>query len=234
MRIRVFIASALVVLPAVLPAQILRIPRRGVQPEPAPLPPPAAPVARALALERSRWSGSAYALFSAIDAPNGEGGMSRYALFGNGTHGDYRVSDHWNATFDITASYIGGTSQTAELGTRYSPLDWNTKARPFVDARAGYMRLSDSYVPSYTERLTANGARFSSGFGGILGTGVEYSVGRNFSLMTEILAVRNRMSVTSLSATSEMPFGSRYTMTSYRLAVGLTYNPLRTAVQPTR
>lgn len=228
------VATSLLVLPAVVPAQILRVPRRGVQPEPAPLPPAAGPVARDLALKRSRWSGSAYALFSAIDAPNGAGGMSRYALFGNGTHGDYRVTDHWNTTFDITASYIGGSSQTAELGTRYSPLDWNSKARPFFDARAGYMRLSDSYVPSYTERLTADGARFSSGFGGILGTGVEYSISSNFSLMTEILAVRNRMSVTNLSATSEMPFGSRYTMTSYRLAVGLTYNPLRTASQPTR
>lgn len=234
MRIRMLVAAALVALPAAAPAQILRVPRRGVQPEPAPLPPAAAPVERALAIKRSRWTGSAYALFSAIDAPNGSGGISRYALFGNGMHGDYRVTDHWNTTFDVTASYFGGTSQTAELGMRYSPYDWTSKARPFFDVRGGYMRLSDSYVPSNLERLTADGARFSSGFGGIAGTGVEYSITSSFSLMTEILALRNRMSVTSLSATSEMPFGSRYTMVSYRLAVGLTYNPMRTSSQPTR
>src|SRR5258705_13802227 len=100
MRTRALVAIALLTLPCGLTAQVLRIPRRGAVPDPAPLPPAAAPVARALALQRSRWSAEGYSLVSALQVPNGNGGVSRYSTFGTGTHADYRYADHLTATID--------------------------------------------------------------------------------------------------------------------------------------
>src|SRR4051812_3800109 len=90
-------------------AQIRRSPvRRPTEPQAAPLPPEAAPVARALAFRRSRWSAEGYTVFSAVNMPSSSGGSSSSAAYGAGTRADFRVTDHFSATMDMTASLFSG------------------------------------------------------------------------------------------------------------------------------
>jgi hypothetical protein len=230
MRIRHLVVSALLALPCALTAQVLRIPRRGGAPDPAPLPPPAEPVARALALQRSRWSVEGYSMISAIQVPSGNGGVSRYTTFGNGTHADYRYADHFTATMDMTAAYLGGVSETAEAGTRYTPLSWDSEIRPFFDVRGAFMNMSDAFYGASgvgASQNAAEGTRYSRGFGGVAGVGSEYTISSTMALTTEFMAMRNRMTTYRLTSTASLPAGAGFMLTSFRFVVGLKYNPLR-------
>jgi hypothetical protein len=229
MRSRAVVAIAFLALPCGMSAQVLRIPRRGGIPAPAPLPPTAGPVARALSLQRARWSAEQYALFSAVQLPDGAGGVSRYTAFGTGTHADYRYADHFTATIDLTASFLGGLSETAETGTRYSPLNLDHSVRPFFDVRAAYMNLRDSYTALGlgAGQASSEGSRYSRGFGAIGGAGIEYTVSSSFALTSELLAMRHRMTTYRLTTTANLPTGATLPVTSYRLTLGIKFNPAR-------
>lgn len=237
MRIRALAVLSLLSLPLELSAQVGRPPRtgRGAAPQPIPLPPEIAPVSRALAYRRSRWSVDGYSMITVVQAPTGNGSES-YGSFGSGTHAGYRIDDRFSATLDATATFLGGsaTAQTAEVGTRFHPLASNLNLRPFVDLRGGYTHMHDTYdlplgnttvggpgLLSYTE------SRYSRGVGGIVGAGFEYTLTASLALSTELLAMRNHMRTYRLTNSSSMPNDGSYWMTSFRYTIGLRYNATR-------
>lgn len=235
MRIRTVAVFALLSLPCALSAQRIRLPRigRGAKPEVAPLPPAAEPVARALAYKRSRWSTEAYTLISSVRAPDAAGGAADYTTFGTGTRADYRYSERFSATLDMTVSALGGpaTTSTAEAGTRFTPLPADHAFRPFFDLRAAYTHLSDSYgapLETSTEFGASNpfigGGRYSRGFGGVAGAGFEYSLTARFALTSELSAVRSRMTAYKLVGSASTLGGTAYSMDSFRYTLGLKFN----------
>jgi hypothetical protein len=235
MRTRAFVLAALLVLPTALAAQRMpRVPRR-TTPEPAPLPPEAEPVSRAMSYTRSHWSAEAYGLVSSIQVPAAGQGMTSYTAFGGGTRGDYRLAEHFSATVDLTVSSLGMPSYvyTAEVGTRYMPMSRGDQIRPYLDLRAGYMHLSDSYASPVGPGESVGGVsqsyndvgRYSRGFGGIGGGGLEASITNSFSVTTGVSAMRSRMTVYRLSGPTSIPVGTNYMMTSMRFLIGLKYNP---------
>lgn len=241
MRTRALLVIALLVSSADLGAQIRRRPQMDPPKptRPAPLPPEAVPVSRDLAYKRLRWSADAYSLVSAMQVPAGPGAVSRYTAVGAGTHGGYRFSDMFSATVDLTASWLGGSSnmETAEVGTRFSPLPWEQHVRPFFDLRAAYTRLYDTFAfggiganglpPVGLDAQLANEARYSRGVGGVAGLGFEYSLTNTLALTTELSAVRSQMTAYGLSGPANIPVGSTYWMTTYRYAFGLKFSPVR-------
>ncbi|HEX3866093.1 MAG TPA: hypothetical protein VHV78_05040 [Gemmatimonadaceae bacterium] len=250
MRSRILALIAALTIPvAVLSAQGgVRLPRGGVgrggtgttTEQPTPLPPAAPVVNQALAYNRSRWSGETYSMINAAVVPSMTGaGTLRYTTAGAGTHAEYRVTDHVATTLDLASTLPIGTSnsQTFELGTRYSPLDWSHRVRPFVDARADYTRMTDTFtgqagtvgllpLGGSNDDVIA-GSRYSRGVGAVGGMGAEYSLTSRFALTTELAAVRNRMSTYQIAG-----LGSGQTpafwMTSYRFLLGLKFNPAST------
>jgi len=236
MRNRALVLTALLIAPAALSAQI-RLPRgtRSAPPTAAPLPPEAPIVAKALAYKRSRWSAEAYTLVTTFQVPEGAGSAS-YTSFGSGTRADYRLSDHFAATVDMTASALGSPSisETAELGTRFRPGSLEQRLRTYVDARAQFVHLYDT--PNFaaptgaiiggvggTTQFVA-GQRYSRGFGGIAGAGFEFSFTNSLALTSEILAMRDRMSMYRLENPTTVPLASHYWMTSFRYTIGFRYN----------
>lgn len=239
MRTRALVVIALFALPAVLDAQRLPRPRigRGTPPQAAPLPPEAPAVARALAYKRSRWSGEAYSLINSVQIPTADGGSASYANFGTGTRGDYRYTDRFSATVDLTVSALGSpvTTETAEIGTRFRPAPMDQALRPFLDVRAAYMHMYDLYAMPTATSVSGGGlnhqfvqeARYSRGIGSVLGAGLEYSLTRSLSLSTELTAMRNRMTAYRLIGPANVPNRSTYWMTSFRYSLGLKFNPVR-------
>jgi len=238
MRARALVAIALFMLPAGSEAQRIPVPRtgRGI-PQPAPLPPEAPAISRALAYKRSRWSAEGYALFSSVQIP-GASGSSNYQTLGTGTRGDYRFADHFSATLDITASFLGGsaTSQTAEAGTRYTPFARGQNLRPYFDLRAIYTHMHDTYaIPGGTSTLpggpgysiTTEAGRYSQGLGAVAGAGFEYSITNSIALTSELTALRSQMSTYRLTRAPSVQGNTDYWMTSYRFALGLRFNPIQ-------
>lgn len=240
MRNRALLLTALLIAPAALSAQI-RLPRGtrgGAPPTAAPLPPEAPIVAKALAYKRSRWSGEAYTLINTFQVPDGAG-VTTYTSFGSGTRADYRYSDHFSATIDLTASALGSPtiSESAEIGTRFRPGSLDRRLRTYVDARAQFVHLYDTpNLPSpsvaivggvgQTSQLVA-GQRYSRGFGGIAGAGFEFAFTNSLALTSELLAMRDRMTMYRFNNPTEVPLASHYWMTSFRYTVGFKYNRVR-------
>jgi hypothetical protein len=239
MRTRALVVLALLALPAGLTAQRLPRPRigRGTPPQAAPLPPEVAPVTRALAYKRSRWSAEAYSLITSIQVPTADGGGTSYTNFGSGARADYRYTDRFSATADLTVSALGSptTVETAEVGARLRPLPMDLPLRPFFDVRAGYTHMYDLYAtPAASDRAPVGSiqqfvqeGRYSRGFGGIGGAGLEYSLTRSIALTTELLAMRTRMTTYRLIGPASVPNGRTYSMASFRYTLGLRYNPVR-------
>lgn len=230
MRTRVASLILLLALPAALSAQISRVPRRPTVPPPAPLPPTGGPVAQLLEFHRSRWSTEAYSLFSNVRVPAGQG-TANYGTFGAGTHAGYRFGDHFTGTADITSSQFGSTAtnSTMEAGTRFMPTPFEVDIRPFFDLRTSYMWLSDTYADAAGQGGPDRISRYGHGLGLIGGAGFEYSLTNSFALSTELTAVRGRMTVYGTNNTAGIPIGSGYSMTSYRLNLGLRYSATRVA-----
>ena len=236
MRTRTLALVALLALPVVASAQV-RPPRGGRQAgplDPAPLPPAAPGVARVLAYQRSRWSTEGYTLISSIQAPTAGGGVASYTSIGSGTHADYRYTDRLSATADITVSGLGGPiAETAEVGARFRPMPWNEEIRPFVDLRAAYMHMYDSFavpqgaIVSGSSQQFAETGRYSHGVGSIAGAGFEYGLTNSLAVMNEVTAMRSRMTAYRTTGSSAIPSGSTYWMTSFRYVVGIRYNPVR-------
>ena len=72
----------------------------------------------------------------------------------------------------------------------------------------------------------AYGSGYSYGWGGIAGAGAEYGLTSSLTLTTEILATHTRMTAHDLRAAS--PVDPRFSLTSIRYTLGLSYTPLRT------
>ena len=70
----------------------------------------------------------------------------------------------------------------------------------------------------------AYGSRYSNGWGGIAGVGVEYGLTRMFSLTTEVLGTHARMTAHDVLSPVAQP---DYWITSVRWVVGAKYNPVR-------
>jgi hypothetical protein len=241
MRLRTLFLVGLVAVPMGSNAQVGRIPPRGGKTpvQPAPLPPEAPGVAKALAYKRSHWTAEAYSLISTVQVPTSSG-TSSYTIYGAGTRGDYRFSDRLSTTMDMTVSPMGGSviTETGEVGLRFAPVAWDEEmrgVRPFIDARLGYMHMYDTFQSglagaaasaSPNQQFVESG-RYSRGFGSVVGAGAEMFLTQTLGLTTELSAMRNRLTAYRLTNAAALPTNSRYSMTSIRLAVGLKYNAVR-------
>ena len=239
MRVRAVVAIAVLLLPTQLQAQ-RRVPgigRRGPA-EPVPLPPQPQSIARAVAYQRLRVSAESYPMITVAQAPNfaGDGRASSWTAFGMGTRLEYRLTPHASATMDLTSSVAGSPLivQTAEIGTRLRPrvVDFDQRTFPFFDLRAGYISAYDRTLGAATVDPSGFplpsgivGARYSSGFGGVAGVGVEYALTHTFFITTAGSVVRSHM--TSHDYASTRTVVPSFAMTAYRLTLGVRYNPVR-------
>lgn len=232
MQIRTLAILAVFAVPGVVAAQRVPPPRLGGRGPTGPtqLPPQIAPVARAVAIQRSHVSIETYPMVSYIDAPGyAPGALSHWTTFGGGSRIDYRVRRNLSATMDITSSFLGGPAyvQTAELGARVSPMRNERRVYPFFDVRAAYMNAfranSATYMDPYGYSLYYN-ADYSQGYGGVAGAGAEYALSRSFSLVSATSVLRSAMHTYSAQNAFTR---SHYTLTSYRVIVALRYNPVR-------
>ncbi len=231
-------------------AQVIRLPRGGAggtgtaatPAAPAPLPPTAPKVTQALAYRRSRWSAEGYTLINTVQfSAAGEAGAGRSTTAGAGTRADYRFTDYVSATLDLTSTLPmwSSNTQTVEVGTRLSPLGLSSRVRPFVDARAAYVRMTDSYSGSTpgalpipingSENDVLAGSRYSRGMGAIGGAGAEYSLTNRFALTSELSAVRARMSTYRVANLTNGAASSAFWMNTYRFTLGLRFNPVSVA-----
>lgn len=235
MRIRAFVAIAILLLPASLSAQRLPFPGRRQHPAaPQPMPTEPAPIARQLAYTRLRVSFESYPLLSVVQSSGfASGGSSTWATLGAGTRAEYRLSRYLSATMDVTSSVLGGPVDlsTAELGTRIGRARTDRRLEPFGDVRVGYSAAYSREVGSslndpigYPIPHGTYGSRYSSGWGAVGGAGVEYGLTRTFSFTTELLATHVRMSAHDVLSTTAQP---SYGLTSVRWVLGLRYNPVR-------
>ena len=234
MRIRSFVAIALVI-PSAAFAQRAAGRIGGVRPgQPVPLGRQPEVVARSVAMQRSRYAVETYPLLSRVVAPGFAGGLPISSWnFGAGTRLDYRFTRHVSLTGDITSSLYGGPAQmeTAELGMRFHRENMETRLRPFADARLGFEHSADQLsgmsglgIGPASSLVTSE--RYSRGFGGVVGAGAEYSLTNTFSLTTGVSAMRTNMMAYAYTGTSVPTSGDGYRMTTYRLAIGLRYNPV--------
>jgi hypothetical protein len=241
MRVGAVLVAVALVLPAASSAQGVRLPvigRRGPA-RPAPLPPQPEPIARNLAYKRLRLSVESYPLISYVRSPlTGDGPVSDWTSFGSGTRADYRVTRFVSLTLDLTSSFAGGPADvhTAEIGTRLRPERSERRAYPFVDVRAGYVASASGYFDAIGGQFggptiqDAGAFRYSSGFGGVGGVGMEYALTRTLSLTTAASVMRNRMTTHTFVGPAQ---GERsYTMTLYRYTIGVRYNPVRVVRVP--
>lgn len=238
MRTRVVAVIALLPLPYALGAQTLG--RPSTPAEAAPLPPTTGEIARTLAYkrgeiartlayQRARWSFEGYTMISAFQVPLVTGGLVNYSTLSTGTHADYRINDRLAASGDMNVSAFGGPElETAEVGARLRPLPSGNRVTPFFDLRAGYTRLTDNYsIPLGAAGVGgasqyADGQRYSGGFGGVAGAGIDAFIGGSWGFTAEMLAVRSRMNTYTMTA-GAIPSRSNFGMTSFRVAVGLKY-----------
>jgi hypothetical protein len=228
---------ALLTLPAGLSGQGIRLPRGGRGTQPVALPPEIPVVARALEVKRSRWSAEGYTMFSAIQLATTSGGSASYTGAGTGARGDYRFSEHFSATLDMTVSFLGtfSTTETGEVGTRYSPMPRAENIRPYFDLRAAYTHMNDTYTIPTAGLQPAGGpinqfaetGGYGHGLGAVAGAGFEYSVTNTLAFTTELLAVRSSMTTSRLTRGANSPGSVAYQMTSLRYIIGLKYNPVQ-------
>jgi len=240
MRYRSALALA-IVLPSLLSAQGRR-PRIGggvTRPEPGASGATPEVIQRAQAIVRSRVSFETYPMFSHVSAPGFSGGrpVTSWNNFGTGTHVDFRHTEWFSSTLDLTASYLGGpaTSESIEGGFRIRPSTWTGRMRPFADVRLGWQNSSDQYMSSPSSDLgigpasvIANNIRYSRGFGGAAGIGSEIAITNSYSVITGLSAMRSHMNTYDYRISSVQTTGNDYYMTTYRLILGLRYNRART------
>ena len=175
-------------------------------------------------------------MFSAIQVPGGDGGSTSYTAAGAGTRADFRFAEHFSATIDLTASFLGSfaNSQTAEIGTRFVPNPRGSIIRPFFDIRATYTHVNDQYtLPNEDSRVPGSlpnsefsqRGRYSGGLGAVAGAGFEYAITSSLAFTNEITAMRTHMN--SRLLTGSNPGDTWYWMNSIRYTVGLKYNAVQ-------
>ena len=185
MRIRTVMVAVALLLPSVATAQ-LRPGIDGRNPSPR-MPEGRQPevIARAQGLIRSRYSVEAYPFINRVEASGlGTGSpAARWTSFGTGTRLDWRQTDYLSWTVDVTASYLGGPAitETAEVGTRIRPKNWNDRVRPFADLRVGFEHVSQNltggdlgFTPVFAQSSAVRyGRGFMFGVGSSQGYGVD-------------------------------------------------------------
>jgi hypothetical protein len=123
------------------------------------------------------------------------------------------------------------TVQTAEIGARLGPERSERRLYPFVDIRAGYVAAYNSGLgsfidnPFYPAPSGTYTVRYSHGFGGAAGAGMEYALTNSFSLTGGASVLRSHM--TSHDFTGTPAVVPSFALTAYRLTLGLKYNPVR-------
>lgn len=237
MRIRTVVTIVSLLLPAGLSAQ--RLPRPGTRrpgpTNPGPLPRQPEPIARQAEYTRLRISVESYPLLSYVQSPGfADGGTSAWTTLGAGTRAEYRVTRFLAATLDLTSSFLGGPVrlETSELGARIGPERSVRQVDPFIDLRVGYIATSSRELGSsiddpfgFPTPHGAFGSRYSRGWGGVVGAGLEYGLTPTFSLTSTLLATHSRM--TSHDVLGAPVANSGFGLTSLRCTVGLRYNPVR-------
>jgi hypothetical protein len=235
MRARTLVATFLVLAPAALSAQRLPLPRirvplgRQGPAEPDPLPPQPYPVAAQLAYTRSHLSVESYPMVSFFSVPGfaGPGRASSWTSIGVGSHADYRLARFMSATMDLTSSLLGGPArtQTAEVGTRFHEPLGESRWYPYADVRLAYVAsylnsgsVGDVFVDPATQAYYGG---YSHGFGGIVGTGLEYRLTRTISLISGASLLRGK-----LTQHDPATFDRHFTMTSLRYTLGVRFNPI--------
>jgi hypothetical protein len=235
MRIRAAIAMIVLLLPAEVSAQRLRVPGAR-RPTPTDLPPQAPGIAREMAYKRLPFSVETYPLISRIESSGfiGDGVASSWTSAGAGTRLAYRIAPNLAATMDLTSSFVGGplVMETAEIGTRLRPDRSEGRFYPFVDVRFGYAYAYHTYFRpmadpfgSINTQPALYGSRYSQGFGAVAGAGAEYALTRRFSVTAGASAMRNRMRAYGYEGVQ--PSSTGYRMTVYRYTAGIRYNPVR-------
>lgn len=235
--------AALVAIVALVPlelsAQRLPLPgtRRPRPARPAELPPQPEPIARNLAYKRMRLSVESYPLISYVRSPLSiDGPVSGWATFGTGTRADYRITRNVSFTLDLTSSFAGGPANvnTLEIGTRLGRERSERTLYSFVDLRLGYVESYrsefDAFVVPTPDAAPLFG--FSNGFGGLAGVGAEYALTRRFSLTAAAALMRSWMDTDDYF--SFQPSSRSYTMSVYRVMLGLRFNPVRVIRPPGR
>jgi hypothetical protein len=170
-----------------------------------------------------------------IQMPSPAGGDASYMVSGMGAVAEYRAMERVSGTLDVTSAMPGTSAmlQTIEVGTRIHTLPYDRALRPFFDVRAAYAHMSDLFTSSPVTGASGapsqeffQGQRYSSGYGGISGAGLEYSLTTRFSITTELAALRGRMTVYRMDMPTSIPanMGS-YWMTSFRYSIGLRFTP---------
>ncbi len=235
MLTRTVLALAFLI-PAVASAQLRRLPGAASDgPQIAPLGPQPQAIARASALERSKVSFEGYPLISRVSAPSAATGNPTRSWMGvgSGTRIDYRIARTLSWTVDLTSSLLGGSSsmQTAETGFRLHSANYEDRLRPYVDARIGYEIASEDFNSSFTSGFGAGSTyapvtRYSRGGGGLVGAGAAYSLSSTFSLTAGVAAMRTNMVAYRFDGFSMPTSGDHFRMTTYRLTLGINYNPL--------
>lgn len=237
MRIRSLAAAIFLLVPGALGAQRHLPPLPGQHhgpetPEPK-APPESGPVARQLEYTRLNISLASYPLMSFIQSSGlASGGSSTWTAIGAGAQMTYRFARLATGTLDITSSFLGGPvdMQTVELGTRIGRSLTERRLEPFADLRGGYVAVSSGQVNSNIDDVGfplphgAYGSRYSNGWEGVAGAGVEYAFTRQLSVSTELLGTHAQMSAHDVLSPVARP---NYSITSVRWAIGLRYNPVR-------
>jgi hypothetical protein len=239
MRARTLLAVGLIALPVLAGAQ-RRTPRGGQIPTSVrPIPPAELPqqprvVGQSVAYQRSKVSMETYPFMSWVQAPGfaQSGTVARWSNFSVGQRMAYQINQRFQGTLDVTQSIALGYSQitTAELGTRIQTERTDTRARPYVDFRFGYVMSSAGYntyngFAPPSSGIRSPGQGYSSGFGGIAGTGVEVAISRMVSLTTGVSAIHSR--VQGHGSAFASADGKYWTMNAIRLQAGLRFNPVR-------
>jgi hypothetical protein len=233
---RAVVAIGLLLLPATASAQRVPLPRiGGAHPgQPVPLSPQPGVIARAIAYRRLNLSVESYPLISYVDAPGlTSNGHGAWTSLGAGTRAAYRLTPNVAATMDLTSSLFGSpmTVQTVEIGARLGPERSEQRWYPFVDIRAGYVTAYNSGLgsfvddPFYPAPTATYAVGNSHGFGGVVGAGMEYALTNSFSLAGGASVLRSHMTSHDFTGTSAVV--PSFALTSYRLMLGLKYNPVR-------
>jgi hypothetical protein len=238
MRGRAVAVIGLLLLPAVSSAQRMPLPRIGGRgpAQPVPLSPQPPEITRAIAYRRLNLSVETYPMVSYIDSPGlmGDGRSSGWTALGAGTRAVYRLTPHVAATMDLTSSFLGSPVQvhTAELGTRLGPERSERRLYPFLDLRAGYVAAYNTGLGSFVDTpfgyptpSAVYGVRYSRGFGGVAGAGMEYALTQSLSLTSAASVLRGRM--TSQDFAGSPGASPTFPLTSYRYTLGIKYNPVR-------
>lgn len=237
MRIRAFVVTVSLLLPAALSAQRIPLPVIPTKRAPgrAELPPQPEPIARQLAMRRWRLSVESYPLVSFVQSPglSPTKAFTSWSTFGTGTRADYLLTRNLSATLDVTSSFLGGPAitNTAELGARMHPEWAEHKLYPFVDVRMAFVSAYDRRLGTADEVFSfetlpgGRAVRYSTGFGGSAGVGVEYALTSRWSLTSVGSVLRSRMFANGFDYNETYP--SHFGLTSFRYMFGVRYNPVR-------